>query len=106
MNVIFTPQPGTSDCDDETTPYTFTTMDYPATGWGTQPGTFKGYVSQTSSSFDPGLPYGKYSVCLQDTVSNKYWKPPVSQQTYDNQLNTAHGLITYDTSSGWSSTKC
>ncbi len=114
VNVYFTPVvPSTSDCADETQPYVYTVMDYPATGtgWGTRPSTYTAYVSQTSSSFDPGLPYGKFTVCIQDaTTTNRIWKPTAASglQTYDNTANTPHALIKYDTTpaSTWTTGSC
>lgn len=58
-------------CTDEV--FKYSVMDYPAanTGWGTtRPTNYQGYVSQSSTTYDPGLPFGTYSICLYDRNRN------------------------------------
>jgi type II secretory pathway pseudopilin PulG len=109
--VYFTPQPGTSECTDEAA-YRYTTMTWP-TGWGTGRPTdanSTGYVSQTTSSFDPGLPFGKYTVCLQDVASSKVYKPTGASGTYDNTTADSNkNLSTYTyspTNGSWVTGSC
>jgi|tagenome__1003787_1003787.scaffolds.fasta_scaffold20975833_3 type II secretory pathway pseudopilin PulG len=89
----------TDTCTDEV--FKYTVMDYPATGWGTRPSSFTGYVSQDKNTFDPGLPFGTYSVCLRDTANNK---GVAVAGTYDNTKAAAQSLTTINLSSGWQGT--
>jgi type II secretory pathway pseudopilin PulG len=59
-------------------------MDYPASGWGTAPAApaNKNFLSQAGTDFDPGMPFGTYTICLYDSNGRngrKYYKT-----TYDN----------------------
>jgi type II secretory pathway pseudopilin PulG len=95
VKVYFTPiVPSTSDCADESQ-YVYTIAT-----WSAAPGgNTAGWVSQTSGVFDPGLPFGTYSVCLQDLVSNRVYKPTGSLATYDNtSVNGNTTLTTYSNS--------
>jgi type II secretory pathway pseudopilin PulG len=76
IKIYLTPVvPSTSDCADEA-PFVFYTATWPAALGGTPDGqASQGWASQSASSFDPGLPFGTYKVCLLDTSSNKYYKP-------------------------------
>jgi type II secretory pathway pseudopilin PulG len=88
-------------CTDEV--FKYTVMDYPPTGWGTRPSPFTGYVSQDSTTFDPGLPFGTYSICLRDKTNNK----GVAAGTYDNTKAGGQTLTSINISGGsWGSTTC
>ena len=98
IKIYLTPiVPSTSDCADETQPYVFYTATWPASlgtmpdGQGSVPA--QGWASQSSASFDPGLPFGTYSVCLLDTSSNKYYKPSAS---YDNTAVNGSAVVPYN----------
>ncbi|WP_028065443.1 type IV pilus modification PilV family protein [Solirubrobacter soli] len=104
IDVVFTlvkPAAFASDtCTDEV--FKYTVMDYPPTGWGTRPSSpnYYGYVSQDSTTYDPGLPYGNYTICLRDKTNNK----GVAAGSFDNTKSTAQGLTTIAVSSGWQGT--
>ena len=83
-------------------------MDYPATGtgWGTRPASYQGYATQTTAAFDPGLPFGTYSICLWDKNTSKSLQYTTNTATqYDNKdpngrtTGSANTLI--NTGSGW-----
>ena len=94
-------------CADDV--FKYTVADYPLTGWGTRPGAFTGYVSQDPLVFDPGLPFGTYSICVVDKTipasprTLQYTTASASTQ-YDNTTpNGASALLTINTGTGWTS---
>jgi hypothetical protein len=94
-----------SSCTEAQIPLTY--MAWPATGWGTEPSGGGGnWVSQPGAAYDPGMPYGKYTICVQDTAPN-----PDQFQTYTYDNTKAGGLTGAGTpitnaSWSWSSTSC
>jgi prepilin-type N-terminal cleavage/methylation domain-containing protein len=44
------------------------------------------WVSQTGSTYDPGLPFGEYTFCLRDTVRGYGANIPAGTLTYNNEL--------------------
>jgi type II secretory pathway pseudopilin PulG len=89
----------TDTCADEV--FRYTVRDYPATGWGSRPNPYTGYVSQDTATFDPGLPYGTYSICLRDKTNSK----GVAVSTKYNNVDVgAHALVTISQSTGWQGT--
>lgn len=91
----------TDSCADEV--FQYTVMDYPATGWGTRPGTYQGYVSQDKNIYDPGLPFGTYSICLFDKTANRSLQYTTNTATqYDNKTANGSALVTINQSTGWS----
>jgi type II secretory pathway pseudopilin PulG len=88
-------------------PVEMTLKNWPATGWGTVPGSATAnWVVQKDNlptAFDPGMPYGTYKVCIQDTATGRY----VKLDAYENKLpggTQATTTITKD--SGWTTTSC
>lgn len=84
------------------------TMAWPS-GLGTVPsgaGASSGFVSSSSTEFDPGMPFGTYTVCLRDVnVSPNKWFNAVT--TYDNTAPTGRATtleLGNSTSSNWSTT--
>src|SRR4051812_8395816 len=101
IKVYFTPIPtSTSDCADETQ-YVYTIAN-----WSTAPsGVTTGWVSQTSATFDPGLPFGTYTVCLQDVPNSRVYKPTGTSgtsnlATYDNTSVDGKSALTTYTNTG------
>jgi type II secretory pathway pseudopilin PulG len=82
--------------------YKLTTTAWPTTGWGGEPETGGHWVSQ-ATTFDPGMPFGKYSICLRD--NGRGWVYPTD---YDN--TTQDGVQTTlqisGPSSGWNTSVC
>src|SRR4029078_297296 len=74
---------GTGDgCTEPQVPLTLMSWPSPAGTWGTPPGTgapTTNWVSQQGATFDPCMPYGKYTICLRDTNAGRY-----QTFTYDN----------------------
>ena len=94
--------------------FTLTTKPWPTSGWGTAPrsritGTNENhFVSQTGSTFDPGMPFGEYEICLRDTVSNQgvKWSGTYVNTAPDGYRDAANP-VDINISSGWSgSTTC
>jgi type II secretory pathway pseudopilin PulG len=87
-------------------PYVMTIMDYPATGWvptpAANPTDRLGWASQTSSTFDPGLPFGDYTLCIQDNTVPA--TPRVYQPggTYSNKSVDGGPLLTVTATGGTS----
>jgi type II secretory pathway pseudopilin PulG len=102
LTLVKPPAFNTDTCADD--PFKYTVMDYPLTGWGTRPGTFTNYVSQDKLLFDPGLPFGTYSICLRDTVNNEGLKYPTD---YDNRSADGRtSTLSIDMSSAAASVSC
>lgn len=76
------------------------TMAWPTSTWtpvptgGAAPGTL-GYASWSPTTFDPGLPFGKYTItCVRDTQYNRVLKP---NTTYDNTSPNGGALLDIST---------
>jgi type II secretory pathway pseudopilin PulG len=88
------------DCVEEW--FELTTMTHPSPA----PSPSTHFVSQKGGSFDPGMPFGKYTICIRDTgASNRVW----TYGEYDNTAPRGRSstlTITPPTSSStqWSST--
>jgi hypothetical protein len=94
----------TDDCADDK--FVYTVMDYPSSGWGTRPSSYQGFATQTSSTFDPGLPFGTYSICLYDKNTSKSLQYTTGTSTqYDNKdpngRTSASSNTLINTGSGW-----
>lgn len=72
---------GSESCD-EYRDYEMTVMSWPGGTWGAAPvsNQANGYLS-SATSFDPGMPFGSYKICLYDKDKKKWWGP----KTYDNK---------------------
>ena len=97
---------GTGDnCIEPQVQLTFMPWPNPAGTWGTAPQPGGNWVSQQGASYDPGMPFGKYTICLVDTAPSpdKYMK-----FAYDN--TRANGAATTvkseSTGASWSGTSC
>jgi type II secretory pathway pseudopilin PulG len=92
---------GTGDsCTESRVQLTFT--DWPGGTWGTFPsGTGStNWVTQQGATFDPGMPYGKYTICIRDTAPS----PDQYQKfTYDNTRANGATATTTNGSQSWSS---
>jgi hypothetical protein len=78
-------------------------MDWPGGTWGNNPGGgTSGWVSQSTGTFDPGMPFGKYTVCVRDTsgTQKKYWTGTIDDTPVAGSANTTV------TSSMFTSSKC
>jgi hypothetical protein len=98
---------GTGDgCTEPQVQLTFMNWPSPAGTWGTPPGTgapTTNWVSQQGASYDPGMPFGKYTICLVDTAPN----PDQYQKfTYDNTRANGATSTTVNPATGWSGTSC
>jgi type II secretory pathway pseudopilin PulG len=84
-----------------------TFMNWPAGVWGTTPpagaGKTSGYVTQTGGTYDPGLPYGQYTICLRDTAPSpdKY-----RTFTYDNTKAGGATTTVVNPTGSWVTTSC
>ena len=79
---------------------------WPTTGtWGTAPGsTTSNWVVQNddvATQFDPGMPFGKYTICVWDKAPNRY-----ATFTYDNTVPGGLATTTAVIKSSWSTTSC
>jgi hypothetical protein len=95
---------GDEECVD-TPQYTFVSATWPNSGWGTANRNQLGWASRSATTFDPGLPFGEYSLCLVDTTrsSRQYH----NAGTYDNRsVNGAGASILNPANNRWSSTPC
>jgi type II secretory pathway pseudopilin PulG len=80
-------------------------------GWGAAPratgnpsGTTNNnhWVSKSSSTFDPGMPFGQYKICLFDVTNGRYTSIPLTyDNTVPNGVPTATG-VDFGPSTGWS----
>lgn len=86
---------------------------WPTTGWGSNPtgdaNRTRNWVVQDSTTFDPGLPFGTYKICLQD--GSKSWST-TSGNHYDNTKpaktgSTLGGTVEIPPSgASWSNSTC
>jgi type II secretory pathway pseudopilin PulG len=92
-------------CTESQVQLTF--MTWPGGVWGTTPpagaGKTSGYVSQTGATYDPGMPYGKYTICLRDTAPN-----PDQYRTFTYDNTKALGLTTtvVNPTGSWTTASC
>ncbi len=79
-------------------------MDYPATGWGTRPEHLsRATCRRTRTIYDPGLPFGTYSICLFDKTANRSLQYTTNTATqYDNKTANGSALVDHQPSTGWS----
>jgi hypothetical protein len=82
-------------------PTSWTPTPYNTSGWATQ-------ISTPTQTFDPGLPFGEYSLCFVDTAnSNRVYKPSA---TYNNKSVDGGPLLevtaTGGTNGNWVSGTC
>jgi type II secretory pathway pseudopilin PulG len=82
--------------------YKLTTTAWPTTGWGTEPEAGGHWVSQ-GTAFDPGMPFGKYSICLRDNGSGWTYGSVYDNTSQDGVQTTVQ---ISGPSSGWSSGTC
>ncbi len=75
----------------------------PVGTWGNAPGTVTaGWVDQAGTGFDPGMPFGKYDICVKDTAKSKY-----QTFAYDNTiLGLPTTTVTNASAAPWTSTNC
>jgi type II secretory pathway pseudopilin PulG len=73
----------------------------PAGTWGTAPVATTGWVVQSGTGFDPGMPYGNYTICVKDTAASKY-----QSFTYDNTVLGGVTSTRVNTADAWTSTNC
>ena len=80
---------------------------WPGTGvWGLTPpenAPNTNWVVQNIAGFDPGMPFGDYTICLQDT------KPNTDQYLkfrYDNTTAGGAGATSANPTTGWTSQRC
>jgi hypothetical protein len=108
LQIRFTPIKPASAADEEcvdTPAYTFTTASWPA-AWGAAPnGVTLGYASQSATTFDPGLPFGTYSICLIDPRGSQSdrFRP---YGVYDNTQVNGGALQELNPTSGWDDVPC
>jgi type II secretory pathway pseudopilin PulG len=89
----------TDTCADQV--FKMSVMDWPSTGWGTVPANNTGWVSQDKNTFDPGLPFGTYSICLWDTISGEGYRYTSETGTqYDNTSVNGRSLLDLSISGG------
>lgn len=73
------PSPTTADkCSDVVNPRDMKVASWDTNVWGSLPAkpsnlSDKGWVWQNVTGLDPGMPFGKYKVCLYDTTKKVYW---------------------------------
>jgi hypothetical protein len=106
-------KPGTFSGDTCVEPeFVMKSMAWPAT-WtplptgGSASGTMP-YASQSKTTFDPGLPFGKYALtCIADSATNKVYKPS-TPPIYDNTSPNGGALLDINVSSStyWKSGSC
>jgi hypothetical protein len=60
---------------------------WPGTGWGSAPANTRNWIVQAGTAFDPGLPFGKYKICLHNT-SNNTWSSTVYDNTKTHEPTT------------------
>jgi hypothetical protein len=77
-------KPSGETCDDgDYDKRAMALMSWPSSGWTPAPPASQStyLVSQAGASFDPGLPFGNYSVCIEDANRST---PRRHKTTYDN----------------------
>jgi type II secretory pathway pseudopilin PulG len=72
------PDTSTDSCSEPV--YELTTLPWPAADWGTEPQSGGHWVSQ-SGTFDPGMPFGTYKICLRQNNRSWLWS---NGDVYDN----------------------
>jgi type II secretory pathway pseudopilin PulG len=95
---------GTNDsCTEPQVQLTLTNWPAPAGTWGTAPGgNPTNWVSQ-GTPFDPGMPYGKYTICLVDTARSPR---QYLSFAYDNTRAGGAAATVTNPTTGWTSTSC
>lgn len=74
----------------------------PVGTWGAAPsGVAIGWVVQSGAGFDPGMPYGNYTICVKDTAKNRY-----QSFTYNNTAPGGGSPTRVNTADSWTSTNC
>jgi type II secretory pathway pseudopilin PulG len=70
--------------------------------WGAAPGAATtNWVVQTGATFDPGMPYGNYQICVKDTAANRY-----QSFAYDNTAPGGAGTTANNNAPLWTPTNC
>jgi type II secretory pathway pseudopilin PulG len=60
--------PGDDGCGEASVPMVVTTWPNPAGAWGAAPGgNTTGWLSKSGAAYDPGMPFGKYTICVMDS---------------------------------------
>jgi type II secretory pathway pseudopilin PulG len=105
-------QPSTSTEDCTMPVYELTTKAWPASGWGTPPSskpTDHWLVTAGTTSFDPGMPFGDYKLCVVDSSSStKYgsmYGGSSNPTLYNNRNPDGAPVLDLDPSSWWSSSQ-
>jgi type II secretory pathway pseudopilin PulG len=86
--------------------YKLTTTAWPTSGWGTEPETGGHWVSQAGAGFDPGMPFGKYSICLRDNGQGWTYGGSDYDNTTQNGVQTTLQISGPSNSNSWNTTKC
>jgi hypothetical protein len=106
LEVYATLQPIGSDPCVDIKNLRLATRDWPST-WGTAPisTATKNWVSQTGTDFDPGMPFGTYTICIRDAASStrRYWTTTYNNTSPNGQATTVQMP---PSSSGWTTTDC
>jgi type II secretory pathway pseudopilin PulG len=103
VKVFMQLQKPTSSSENCTPPvYELTTKPYPTSGWGTRRNSPDNnhWVSQVGSDFDPGLPFGKYKICLKDGTRTVIY----GGADYDNTSPDGGPELDVNLSTGWTTT--
>jgi hypothetical protein len=99
-----------SDFSDDTCAepkFTMKTMAWPTTTWTPVPAgaSTLGYASWSPTEFDPGLPFGTYSICVLDTSNNRTLRPAAAYDNTSPNGGPALDIATTGTGGGkWSGT--
>jgi type II secretory pathway pseudopilin PulG len=98
------PTGSTDSCPEPV--YKLTTTAWPATGWGTEPQAGGHWVSQAGTSYDPGMPFGKYSICLRDNGRGWTYGGADYDNTTQNGVQTTLQISGPSTASSWNANTC
>jgi hypothetical protein len=85
--------------------YKLTTAAWPASGWDTEPEAGGHWVTQAGTDFDPGMPFGRYSICLRD--NGRGWTYGADyDNTTQNGVQTTLQISGSSNSNSWTANTC
>jgi len=113
LTAYVTLQRGSDTCND-ITGRQMLIKDWPTAGWDPAPTLTKNWVVQNSTDWDPGMPFGKYTVCLVDSTSTtkQYWSTTYDNTNPSSNVNASGVPTTVEipgtavAKSNWSTTSC
>jgi type II secretory pathway pseudopilin PulG len=89
-------------CTEPQVQMAVTSWPSPVGTWGAAPGSVTtGWIEQAGAGFDPGMPYGNYTICVKDTAKSKY-----QSFLYDNTQPGGAATTIVNTAQSWTSTNC